>query len=173
MAQPYIGEIRMFAGNFAPSGWAFCDGRLISIAQNSALFNLLGTTYGGDGINTFALPDLRGRVPIHQGQGPGLNPNVIGQIGGEENLTLTAAQMPAHHHEFVSTAPPGLDSPINSVLGSPASGGAELYAVSGLDGAMNAAANASVGFSQPHPNLMPYLCTSFIISLFGVFPSRN
>src|ERR1700676_1722061 len=172
MAQPFIGEIRMFAGNFPPAGWAFCDGRLMLISQNSALFNLIGTTYGGDGVNTFGLPDLRGRVPIHQGQGPGLHLYAIGQIGGEENLTLTTSQMPAHNHKFVSAANPGLDSPSNSVLGSPSSG-AELYAPSGPPGTINAAANASVGGSQPHPNLMPYLCTSFIISLFGVFPSRN
>jgi microcystin-dependent protein len=172
MSNPFLGEIRMFGGNFAPRGWAFCDGQIMSISQNTALFSLLGTFYGGDGRTTFALPDLRGRVPIQQGQGVGLSLYDLGQIGGEENLTLTAAQMPAHHHNFVSTANPGLDSPANSVLGSPTSG-ANLYAPSGPNGTMNAAANAPVGGSQPHPNLMPYLCTSFIIALQGVFPSRN
>jgi microcystin-dependent protein len=172
MAQPFVGEIRMFGGNFAPAGWALCEGQLMAISQNTTLFTLLGISYGGDGTNTFGLPDLRGRVPINQGQVPGLNLYEVGEIGGEENLTLTTAQMPAHNHKFVSAANPGLDSPSNSVLGSPTSG-AELYAPSGPTGTMNAAANASVGGSQPHPNVMPYLCTSFIISLFGVFPSRN
>jgi microcystin-dependent protein len=172
MSNPFLGEIRMFGGNFAPRGWAICNGQLMPISQNTALFSLLGTSYGGNGITTFALPDLRGRVPINQGQAPGLSLYDLGQIGGEENLTLTTAQLPAHNHKFVSAANPGLDSPSGSVLGSPTSGAA-LYAPSGPTGTMHAAANASVGGSQPHPNVMPYLCTSFIIALQGIFPSRN
>ena len=172
MSNPFVGEIRMFGGNFAPSGWAFCDGQLLPIVQNTALFSLLGTTYGGDGVTTFALPDLRGRVPLHQGAGPGLSPFDIGEVGGEESLTLTVGQMPAHSHEFVSPASPALDTPAGSALGSPASGIA-LYAPSAVTGLLNPNANVPVGGGQPHPNLMPYLCTSFIISLFGIFPSRN
>jgi microcystin-dependent protein len=172
MSSPFVGEIRMFGGNFPPKGWAFCSGQVLAISQNTALFSLLGTFYGGNGVTTFALPDLRGRVPINWGQGRGLSNHPLGQIGGEENWTLTTPQMPAHHHEFVSAANPGLDSPLNSVLGSPTSG-VELYAVSGPNGTMNAAANAAVGGGQPHPNVMPYLCTSFIIALQGIFPARN
>ncbi|HEY0801712.1 MAG TPA: tail fiber protein, partial [Steroidobacteraceae bacterium] len=165
-------EIRMFGGNFPPSGWALCDGQLMAISQNTALFSLLGTQYGGDGVQTFALPDLRGRVPIHQGVGPGLPPFDIGQIGGEENLVLTVAQMPKHSHAFVSAAAPTLDTPAQSALGS-APGGVELYAPSSVTGLMHPNANVPVGSNQPHPNVMPYLCTTFIIALQGIFPSRN
>jgi microcystin-dependent protein len=173
MSSPYVGEIRMFAGNFAPSGWAFCNGQLLAISENPTLFDLIGTTYGGDGQTTFALPDFRSRVPIHQGVGSGLSPYVIGQSGGVETVTLTVEQMPAHSHEFVSAAPPVLDTPTGSVLGSPASGGATVYAPGGNSGTLNTNANVPAGGSAPHTNLMPYLCTSFIISLFGIFPSQN
>src|SRR5271165_4385384 len=126
MSTPFLAEIRMFAGEFAPRGWAFCNGQLLPINQNAALFSLLGTTYGGNGTTTFALPDLRSRVPIHQGQGTGLSSYVMGQSGGEETVALTTGQLPAHSHEFVSTAAPVLDTPSGSVLGSPASGGPSL-----------------------------------------------
>ena len=172
MANPFLGEIRMFGGNFAPQGWAFCNGQVLSIVQYTALFSLLGTTYGGDGERTFALPNLQGRVPIDQGNGPGLAPYVIGEFGGEENHTLTLSEMPAHKHEFVSAGPPTLDSPAGAVLGSPTSGAA-LYAPSSPTATMNPAGSATIGSGQPHSNLMPYLCTSFIIALEGIFPSRN
>jgi microcystin-dependent protein len=172
MSSPFIGEIRIFGGNFAPEGWAFCNGQLMPISQNEALFNLIGTTYGGDGQTTFALPDLRSRVPIHQGEGAGLSNHLLGDFGGEENHTLTSPEMPAHSHPFVSSSATVLDTPSGTVLGS-ATSGVELYAMSGLTGTMNAAANASVGSNQPHSNVMPYLCASFIISLFGIFPTQN
>jgi len=172
MANPYLGEIRMFGGNFAPQGWAFCNGQLLPINQNAALFDLLGTTYGGDGQTTFALPNLQSRVPINQGTGPALPPYVMGQVGGEENHTLTLAELPAHSHEFVSSGPAVLDSPSGAALGSPTSGVA-LYAMGGPTGTMNPAGNATIGGGQAHPNLMPYLCVTFIIALFGIFPSQN
>src|SRR5277367_6552050 len=132
MSSPYVGEIRMFGGNFAPSGWAFCNGQILSISESEVLFTLIGTTYGGDGQSTFALPNLQGRVPVHQGQGPWLSTYIIGQSGGVENVTLTAGQMPAHSHQFVSAAPPVLDTPAGDVLGSPAvASGVLVYAPGG------------------------------------------
>jgi microcystin-dependent protein len=174
MANPFVGEIRMFGGNFPPSGWALCNGQLLSIAQNEALFNLIGTTYGGDGQSTFQLPDLRGRVPIHQGQGLGLSSYVMGQIGGAETVTLTASQMPAHSHQFVASTSNVLDTPAGDVLSSPPpASGVELYAEGSPNGLLNPNSNIASGESQAHSNLMPYLTTNFIISLFGIFPSQN
>jgi microcystin-dependent protein len=165
MAQPYIGEIRMFAGSFAPAGWMFCEGQLIPIAENDALFVVVGTTYGGDGESTFGLPDLRGRLPLHQG--PGFT---LGQADGVETVTLSTQQMPIHSHPLlVSTNSANQNSPLNSLPGNSAS--LDLYRESSPSVALNAQAVSPVGGSQPHSNLQPYLCVSFIISLFGLFPS--
>ena len=160
MSQPYIGEIRMFAGNFPPNGWAFCDGQLLAIADNDALFNLIGTTYGGDGQVTFALPDLRGRAAVGVGTGPGLSTYVIGEQGGAETVTLTTNQIPAHGLQ-ISTA----DRTRNRPTGVVATGGAYRPAADANMGF------ATMGGNQPHENMPPFVAVSFIISLFGIFPS--
>lgn len=161
----------MFAGNFAPAGWMFCEGQLLSIAENETLFNLIGTTYGGDGQNTFALPDLRGRVPIHMGTGGG-GTYSLAQTGGAEEITLTASQIPIHNHTFLSsTAPASTTSPVGNL---PAITQAATVTAYGTDAPLvqlNAQAVGSTGGSQPHTNFQPYLCVDFIISLFGIFPS--
>src|SRR5690348_16976014 len=167
MAQPYVGEIRIFAGNFAPAGWMFCAGQLLPISENETLFNLIGTTYGGDGQSTFALPDLQGRIPIHFGNG-----FVLAETGGVESVTLTTNQIPAHTHPFLGssqTATAAL-APGNVL----AKAATNIY-VAGQPADTNMSANAipSVGGSQPHTNFQPYLCISFIISLFGIFPSAT
>ena len=164
MAQPYIGEIRMFAGNFAPVGWMFCDGALLPISEYETLFNLIGTTYGGDGQSTVALPDLRGRIPIHQGNG-----TILAETGGAEEITLTVNQVPAHSHPLLASGGGAADNrPANAVLASPSS---DVYVNSAPFANMAAQSISSVGGSQPHNNLQPYLCVSYIISLFGIFPS--
>jgi microcystin-dependent protein len=169
MADPFIAEIKMFAGNFAPRGWAFCDGQTLSIAQNTALFSLVGTTYGGDGVTTFKLPDLRGRVPIHQGQGPGLSPYVLGEVSGSESITLTTANLPAHSHPANSTqAQASGTRPAGAV---PAAGGAYNTASDGST--MNNGFIGNTGANQPFDNHQPSLCVNFIIALEGIFPSRN
>ena len=165
MAQPYVGEIRMFAGNFAPAGWMFCEGQLLPISENETLFQLIGTTYGGDGQSTFALPDLRGRIPIHQGNG-----FILAETGGAEEITLTASQIPAHSHPLLaSSGVSTLTDPGGNVSGQ--TGTFDGYQTT--PGAANMApqAIAPVGGSQPHTNFQPYLCIDFIISLFGIFPS--
>ncbi|MBA5685480.1 phage tail protein [Rugamonas apoptosis] len=179
MAEPFVGEIRMFGGNFAPQGWAFCDGNLMPISENEALFALLGTTYGGDGETTFALPDLRGRVPIHQGSQDG-NSYVLGQQGGSEEVTLMQNQVPAHTHLVGASAavPPATGAGINVTSGVPyvpASPGAKpkLYAGPGMPAPMYPGAVAASGGSQPHNNMAPFLGVHFIISLFGIFPSQS
>ena len=165
MAQPYVGEIRMFAGNFAPAGWMFCEGQLLPISENETLFQLIGTTYGGDGQSTFALPDLRGRIPIHQGNG-----FILAETGGAEEITLTVNQIPAHSHPFLASTNVAQDtSPLNKTVGQ--TGSALLYIQDVTDSNMSPQAVASVGGSQPHTNFQPYLCVDFIISLFGIFPS--
>jgi microcystin-dependent protein len=165
MGQPYVGEIRMFAGNFAPAGWMFCEGQLLPISENETLFQLIGTTYGGDGESTFALPDLRGRLPIHQGNG-----FILAENGGAEEITLTVNQIPAHSHPFLATQNPGATTnPETNVLGS--SPNVTLYIEDAPSVNLSAAAVGSVGGSQPHTNFQPYLCVNFIISLFGIFPS--
>ena len=172
MSSPYVGEIRMFGGNFAPAGWAFCDGATIAISQNDTLFNLIGTTYGGDGQETFNLPDLRGRVPIHQGQGPGTSNYIIGQVSGSESVTLTTNQLPSHTHPFMAvTDPAASTNPTNSLL---ARAAVDIY-TSDLSSpvAMNVNSLNTIGGSQPHDNMMPYLAVSFILSLFGIFPSQT
>ena len=171
MSQPFIGEIRIFAGNFAPAGWALCQGQLLAIAQNDALFALLGTTYGGDGQTTFALPDLRGRAAVHQGQGPGLSSYVIGQQYGAEQVTVTAPQMPAHTHVVgANSAPASTRAPGNAVW---AAGTGGLPYASTPSVSMNSASVTSSGGSLPHENMSPFLAMNYIIALFGIFPSRN
>ena len=166
MAQPYIGEIRMFAGNFAPSGWALCNGQLLAISQNDALFNLIGTTYGGDGQSTFGLPDLRGRMPVHQG--PGF---ALAQQGGTESVTLTTQQLPAHSHVPAAAGNPGnSDSPAGA--GAWAAVATPQYSAAATNSSMNAGALSLSGGGQPHDNMMPYCTVNFIISLFGIFPSQ-
>jgi len=165
MAQPYVGEIRMFAGNFAPAGWMFCEGQLLPISENETLFQLIGTTYGGDGESTFALPDLRGRIPTHQGNG-----FILAETGGAEEITLTVNQIPAHSHPMLGSTNVSQDtSPSGKVVGQ--SGSALLYLQDTTDSNMSPLAVLSVGGSQPHTNFQPYLCINFIISLFGIFPS--
>ncbi|MFN8531781.1 MAG: tail fiber protein [Anaerolineae bacterium] len=172
MSNPFIGEIRMFAGNFAPNGWAICDGSLVAISENETLFNLIGTTYGGDGQSTFALPDLRGRIPVHQGQGPGLQNYVIGQQAGTETVTLTVNQMPSHGHPYVGTLnPAAATSPNNSVFAR-AAGDVYTSDLSSMS-PMAPQSVSQIGGSQPHDNVMPYLVINFIISLFGIFPSPS
>ncbi len=165
MAQPYVGEIRMFAGNFAPAGWFFCEGQILPISEFETLFQLIGTTYGGDGESTFGIPDLRGRIPLHQGNG-----YIVAQTGGAENVTLNSTQIPAHNHAILTANSSILyPNPSNNVLGQST---AEIYRET-LDNpvVMNSNTLGSSGGSQPHSNMMPYLCISFIISLFGIFPS--
>jgi microcystin-dependent protein len=169
MSNPFIGEIRMFGGNFAPVGWAFCDGQLLSIAENDVLFALIGTTYGGDGQNTFALPDLRARVPVHQGSGAGLSTRVIGEAGGGQQVALTVPQMPAHTHEALA-ARDGVRTP-SPVGGLHAIGEADLF-LSAAPDALQSPLSA-VGGSQPHQNEQPVRCVNFIISLVGIFPSPS
>lgn len=172
MSEPFVGEIRMFAGNFAPRGWAFCDGQLLAVSQNDALFSLLGTTYGGDGRTTFGLPDLRGRIPIHAGDGPGLSPRRLGSKGGGENVTLTVNQLPSHNHTYSGTNNDALRTAPNASF--PARSVADLYkAGSAVAVDMSSQSLANAGGSQPHTNLMPYLCINFIIALVGIYPSRH
>jgi microcystin-dependent protein len=166
MAQPYVGEIRIFAGNFAPAGWMFCEGQLLPISENETLFQLLGTTYGGNGQSNFALPDLRGRLPMHQGNG-----NILAESGGVESVTLTNAQMPTHTHTAIASSNPGTAANPggNLVSSSPSIN----FFIEGTEPDTNflPQAIAPVGGSQPHTNFQPYLCMNYIISLFGLFPS--
>lgn len=173
MSEPFVGEIRMFAGNFAPLGWAFCDGSVLSIAENDVLFTLIGTTYGGNGTTTFALPDLRGRVPVHQGTGPGQPARVIGEAGGSEAVTVAAAQMPSHNHTLyaTSTAATPAAGPNGGMLG--ASSVSQFYGSTPGGGAMAGSATGVTGGNQPHDNVAPFLAVSFIIALFGIFPSQG
>ena len=168
MAQPYVGEIRMFGGNFAPAGWMFCEGQLLPISENETLFQLIGTTYGGDGQSTFALPDLRGRIPLHQGNG-----FILAETGGAEEITLTVNQIPAHGHPMLATANAATDTAPSqsSVLARALSATVTPYGSDNPKGPLNASSVGVVGGSQPHTNFQPYLCVNFIISLFGIFPS--
>lgn len=170
---PLLASIVLFAGNFAPRGWAFCQGQILSIAQNTALFSLLGTTYGGNGQTTFALPDLRGRVPIQQGQGPGLSDYTLGEAGGTENVTLLVSNMPAHNHLLnVSTAAGTVSSPQNALLGNTGALDKE-YVTSAANAQMSPAAISPAGSSIPFSIVQPYLAINYIIALQGIFPSRN
>lgn len=165
MAQPYVGEIRLFAGNFAPAGWMFCEGQLLPISENETLFQLIGTTYGGDGQSTFALPDLRGRIPIHQGNG-----FILAETGGAEEITLTVNQIAAHSHPLLASAATATDpNPANNVSATTTQ--MEIYYADAPDSNMAPQSISPVGGSQPHTNFQPYLCVDFIISLFGIFPS--
>jgi len=163
----YVGEIRMFAGNFAPAGWMFCEGQLLPISENETLFNLLGTTYGGDGESTFALPDLQGRIPIHLGNG-----FTLGEIGGQEDITLTVSQSPAHSHSMLASSNNATDSnAAGNILAQNQS--YTPYIKDNPYSLLSPVSVGSTGGSQPHSNFQPYLCVNFIISLFGVFPPQN
>ncbi len=186
MADPYVGEIRMFAGNFAPRSYAFCDGQLLSISQNDALFSLLGTLYGGDGRTTFGLPDMQGRVPVHRGTGPGLTNRREGQKGGSENEVISLAQIPSHTHVLGAAGDldpvEQQDSPGDHLLGNSGAQPAYIaddpeteaneYSAPDTDMADDALSEFNGG-NQQHTNMMPYQCIHFIIALFGVYPSRN
>lgn len=176
MSQPYIAEIRMFGGNFAPRGWAFCNGQIISIAQNTALFSLLGTTYGGNGQTTFALPDLRCRVPLAPGTGPGLSNYVLGESTGQQTVTLLSTQMPAHTHLPASSSAAGTSTDPTGNLWASSVGGRTpppLYSVGAPNTPMAAAAIGIAGGGQPHANQQPYLAVTYIIALQGIYPARN
>ena len=169
---PYVGEIRLFAGNFAPNGWMFCEGQTLPISENEVLFTLIGTTYGGDGQETFNLPNLASRVPIHMGTGPDGTTYQIGEMAGTEQETLTVNQIPVHTHPLVANSNPGSTSaPANGVLAKTTTG--FLYINENPTGNMAATAISPTGGSQPHENTQPFLCINFIISLFGVFPSQT
>lgn len=174
MTTPFVGEIRMFGGNFAPRGFALCDGQLLQVSQNDALFALIGTIYGGDGRTTFGLPDLRGRVPIHYGSGPGLSTRPIGQKAGEQTATVSAAELPAHSHALAASSGAATSSsPAGNLTAN--SGTTAIYGNASV-GAVNMGAGAvpdSPGGTQPHNNVMPFQCVHFIIALTGVFPPRN
>lgn len=170
MGQPFIGEIRMFGGNFAPAGWAFCAGQLMPISENDALFTLIGTTYGGDGQETFGLPDLQGRLPMHMGTGGGLSTRQIGENGGVETVTLTVNQIPIHNHAPLAVSGSGNQAtPQNGVW---AGAAASIYTTNPPNTPLTATLGGGTGGSQPHENMMPFLAISFIISLFGIFPTQ-
>ncbi|HKI04915.1 MAG TPA: tail fiber protein [Thermoanaerobaculia bacterium] len=172
MADPFVAEIRIFPFNFAPKGWAWCDGQLLPLSQNTALFSLLGTTYGGDGKSNFALPDLQGRAPMHPGQGPGLSLHDLGETGGSETVTLLESEIPAHAHSvFVSQADALTSSPVGQQFGSGV--GIGMYAAPGALTQLNPNALTPAGGDQPHNNMQPYLTFYFCIALQGVFPPRT
>ena len=170
---PYVGEIRMFAGNFAPVGWALCQGQLMPISENETLFNLIGTTYGGDGQETFALPDLQGRAVVHQGQGPGISQNyIIGEKAGVETVTLSTQQIPVHNHAFLASIGAAASTdPTNQVIAQ--SSQIHLFTEDVANRQMNATSLAPAGGNQPHENRQPYLVINFIISLYGIYPQPN
>lgn len=177
MSDPFLGEIKMFAGNFAPRGWALCDGQLLAISQNDALFSLLGTLYGGDGRTTFALPDLRGRAPMHQGSGPGLTPRGLGARGGVERVTLTESQIPTHAHGVANLRATGNPADTSDPAGN-SLGLADIYSLVTPDAALSAGSasadpdTGAAGANQSHSNMPPYLAVYFIIALAGIYPSR-
>jgi microcystin-dependent protein len=178
--EQYIGQILMVGFNFAPIGWALCNGQLLSIAQYTALFSLLGTTYGGDGISNFALPNLQGRVPVHQGLGSGLSPYVIGNMGGSENVALLTTQVPSHNHLInVSNTPGAAPDPTNNIQAEAATGDPRnptlisQFTAASPTGTMAPSTVSMTGGGQPHANIQPYLTINFIIALQGIFPARN
>ena len=172
MAQPYVGEIRLFAGNFAPNGWMFCEGQTLPISENTVLFQLIGTTYGGDGESTFNLPNLASRVPLHMGTGPDGTTYQIGEAAGTEQETLSTQQIPNHTHPFIASKNPATtNTPVGNVLGE--QGTINLFLVDAANSPQNAAAVTPAGGSQPHENCQPFLCVNYIISLFGVFPTQT
>jgi microcystin-dependent protein len=169
VAQPYVGEIRMFAGNFAPAGWMFCEGQLLPISENETLFQLIGTTYGGDGESTFALPDLRGRLPIHQGNG-----FILAETGGAETITLTTQQIPVHAHPLLGSNDVATGTaPADAVLAATTSATVSAYGTDAPAATLHPNSVTPAGGSQPHTNFQPYLCVDYIISLFGIFPSET
>jgi microcystin-dependent protein len=181
MSQPYVGQILMFGGSFAPAGWMLCQGQLVPISENETLFNLIGTTYGGDGQETFGLPNLSGRVPIHQGQGGGLSNYSIGETAGTEQVTLTQQQIPQHNHLalVVSGSPANSNKPNTSAVPADQSaqvpGGGQLFCYAPTGGAQQAMSGQTIqgaGGSQPHENIQPILTITYVISLFGVFPTQ-
>jgi microcystin-dependent protein len=173
MGDPFIGEIRMFGGNYAPLGWAFCNGQLLAISTNTALFSVIGTYYGGDGVRTFALPNLQGRVALHQGIGPGLTPYTVGEQGGSEGVQLTLNQIASHNHGAQTASGPPADQarPSNNLPGFSQSG--NVYSSASGDSALKAAFVSPAGGNQPHPNVQPFVTFSFIIALQGVFPPHS
>jgi len=176
MSEPFIAEIRIFAGNFAPRSWAFCNGQLLQISQNTALFSLVGTTYGGDGRTTFGLPNLQERAPMHPGRGPGLTSRRLGETGGQATATLTAAQMASHNHILQGSIEPADSAdPANAVLGSsaPLEDRQYRYSDQAQQAAMHSSALGTSGSGQPHNNMPPYLVMNFIIALVGLYPSRS
>ena len=176
MSNPFLAEIRIFAGNFAPKGWAQCNGQIMPLSQNTALFSLLGTTYGGDGKSNFALPNLQGCAPMHQGQGPGLSFRGLGELGGENSVTLLQTEIPAHQHGVqAATGGGGASAPTNNAWASGAKGFGDLYSPSNnqTNVQMSPLAVSVNGGSLPHNNMMPYLGLTFIIALQGVFPPRS
>jgi microcystin-dependent protein len=171
MSEPFVGEIRMFAGNFAPRGWAYCDGQLLAVSQNDALFSLLGTIYGGDGRTTFGLPDLRGRIPVHAGSGPGLSPRRLGAKLGTESETLTVNQLPSHGHPLQATTTAATQrQPLGNAL---ATSTGQVYTELLDPQAMSPSSIGAVGGGGSHSNLMPFLCVHFIVALVGIYPSRH
>ena len=172
MGQPYVGEIRMFAGNFAPAGWMFCNGQLLPISENEVLFQLIGTTYGGDGQETFALPNLKSRFPIHQGTGPDGTSYLLGEMGGVEQVTLTVQQIPNHSQVLLGSNTAGQQSSVTGLV--PARGVVDPYSTDtqGIPVTMSAQSLLPQGGSQPHENMQPFLCINYIISLFGEFPTQ-
>jgi microcystin-dependent protein len=172
MADPFVAEIRIFPFNFAPKGWAWCDGQLLPLSQNTALFSLLGTTYGGDGKSNFALPDLQGRAPMHPGQGPGLSLHDLGETGGSETVSLLQSEIPSHSHGVMVSSQQALEN-IPAGQNAAAGDGVNLYAPSSNFAAMSDQALAPAGGDQPHNNLQPYLTFYFCIALQGVFPPRS
>jgi len=175
MSEPFVAEIRIFAGNFAPRGWAFCDGQLLPVSQNTALFSLIGTTYGGDGRSTTALPNMQGRAPMQPGRGPGLTDRRLGQRGGVETVTLTEAQMPNHNHSFRVTAENGEQGSLTDSVVLARSRGGQAYQTNTQSNLVDLAEQTipDTGGSQAHNNMQPYLTMNFIIALVGLYPSRS
>jgi len=174
MSDPFVGEIRLFGFDFAPKGWAQCNGQLLSIAQNTALFSILGTTYGGDGKTTFGLPDLQGQAPLHTGQGPGLSDRHLGESGGEAAVTLNVGEMPAHAHAAAASSTTADQSnPTNNIWATGAGGRGQNFYTRGAGVAMSNRALGATGGSQPHNNLPPYLVLNFCICMYGVYPPRS
>lgn len=176
MSEPFVGEIRMFAGNFAPRGWAYCEGQLLAVSQNDALFSLLGTIYGGDGRTTFGLPEMRGRIPLHQGTGPGLSERRLGSKAGNENVTLTVNQLASHSHDFnATTQDADSQEPAGRVLAESPTNLRYLKKdpTTSINKELNSASLSSTGGSAPHTNMQPTLCLHYIIALFGIYPSRQ
>lgn len=171
--EPYLGEVRMFGGNFAPVGWVLCNGQLLSIAENDALYNLLGTTYGGDGVNTFGVPDLRGRSPIHQGQGQGLTNRVLGQMLGQESVALTQNQIPAHYHPVHVSTTAGADALATNNVWAPSSSAEKQYTQNAPTVTMSAQCTTPAGGGLPHENMMPFQAVTFIIATAGIYPPQN